>query len=147
MRSARTSVVLMTGVLLTLAGCGDDDNTMTAAAYRDAGNGVCRDADAAISAAIPNDTPTVEVARTELAPKLIDALSAIRDEMDDLSPPDSLQRDHTQFVAAFDSATAVLDEAIDDAAAMEQLLAEGPPLDEIGELAAKLGLTACTGDS
>lgn len=145
MRALRTPFILLAAAVATLVACGDDDPGMTATEYRDAGNDICRHADAAVSAAIPEEEPTVELARTKLAPQLIEALSGIREELDSLSPPSSLERDHTQLLAAFDSATTALDQAIDDVALMEQVLAEGPPLDEIGALAARLGLTACTG--
>ncbi len=146
MGALRTPAILLALVVATLAACGDDDTSMTAAEYRDAGNDICRSADAAVSAAIPDEEPTLEIARTKLAPQLVQALSGIREELDGLSPPSSLERDHAQLLAAFDEATTALDQAIDDVALMEQVLAEGPPLDDIGALAGKLGLTACTGE-
>lgn len=146
MGTLRTPTIVLAAVIGLLGACGDDEAGMTADEYRDSGNQICRDADAAVSAAIPDEEPTLTMARTELAPQLVEALSGIREELDGLSPPRSLERDHEQLLAAFDSATATLERAIEDVALMEQVLAEGPPLDEIGSLAAKLGLAACTGE-
>lgn len=140
-------VTVLTAVLAgTVVACGDDGDTLTTAEYRDAGNQICRDADAAVSAAIPEEEPTFEVAQTELAPQLSRALTGIREELDGLAPPSGLADDHVQLLAAFDSATAILDRATEDDAVLERILAEGPPLDEIATLASRLGLVACSGE-
>jgi hypothetical protein len=139
---AVVALVLAQGV----AACGDDAaGTLSAAEYRNAGNAICGDADAAVSAALPEEEPTIEVAQTELAPQLSEALSDIRNALNNLSPPSNLADGHAQLLSALDSATETLDQATKDRAVVEQLLAEGPPLNEIGEHAAQLGLTACTG--
>jgi hypothetical protein len=145
----RTHALVAVALALTLgvAACGDnDDDTMSASQYRSAGNDICRDADADVSAAIPDEEPTVEAVQNELAAQLSKALSALADRLNALRPPSGLANGHTRLLSTIESATETMNEATQDRAVAQQLVADGPPLDEMAVIAAELGLTACTGE-
>lgn len=128
------------------AACGDDDDdTLSASEYRSQGEAICREVGAEVSAAVPDEQPTVEAIQEDHAPALAKALSSLRDRLGDLRPPANLARDHTQFVSAVDSALATTEQAARDVTVASRLREEGPPLDEIGERATALGLTSCAG--
>ena len=126
------------------AACGGGD-TLSPSEYRSQGNAICREVGAGVSAAVPDEQPTVEAIQRDHAPALASALSSLSDRLGELRPPANLAGGHAQLVSAVDSALATSEQATRDIAVASRLREEGPPLDEIGEQATALGLTSCAG--
>ncbi len=142
---AAAAVLLAVLLAVVLIGCGDSDDRLSASEYRSQGNEICGDVSVAVQAAVPDSQPTVEAIQKDHAPALEAALSPLRERLGQLRPPASLASEHGQLLSAVDSAIATLGQAARDEAVAARLRDEGPPLDELGDRAGALGLTACAG--
>lgn len=148
MGPTRLSATIALALGMALTACGDDDAdaTLSTSEYRDAGNDVCQDVDAEVSAILGGGPPTVEAVQTDLAPRLSAALDTLGGGLRGLEPPSELADTHQQLLDAIADAVNTLAGAVNDDELAARLTAEGPPMDELDELAAELGLTACTAD-
>ncbi len=129
--------------MLVLAGCGEDDQRLTTAEFRDQANVICaqgnQDIGEAAGSVFGSEAPTPEDLQSAL-----DAIVSISnrqlDDIEALAAPSGLEDDVADFVAEGRSAT--------DAAEAQGLAffeTDDDPWARTGELATGLGLHACSG--
>jgi hypothetical protein len=144
MKNHSRSITVACFVLaLSVAGCGDDGESLTATEFRDQANRICLEANGEIGAAVGAVFGDEEATPEQLQQALDTIVSVSRRQLHDidaLSAPSELEADVEAFLAEGRSAT--------DAAEAQGLgffEGEDDPWAHTGELAADLGLTACSG--
>ncbi len=129
--------------MLVLAGCGEDDQRLTAAEFRDQANAICaqgsQDIGEAAGSVFGSEAPAPEDLQSAL-----DAIVSISnrqlDDVEALAAPSDLEDDVADFVAEGRSAT---DTA--EAQGLAFFETDDDPWARTGELATGLGLDACSG--
>lgn len=138
--------VTMVGVslgMLFVAGCGDDDESLTATEFRDQANAVCaqgnQDIGEAAGAVFGSDSPSPEDMQAAL-----DAIVSISnrqlDEIEALGVPSDLEEDVAAMISEGRAATDVA-----EAQGLGFFESDDDPWARTGELALDLGLDACSG--
>lgn len=101
MVTRRWATIMMASVLVGLAGCGDSDDDgppLSASAYRDRANALCREATEANEAAFKgidqDDASAVAKATAEIGRRTEKSL----DELDDLEGPDAAEASMDRFL-------------------------------------------------
>lgn len=143
MTSTRTFLFAAAGLAALVAGCGEDESTLSAAEFREQANEICttggEEVHEAFFGVFGDDDPTPE----DMEAALATVMSVSRRQLDDieaLAEPSDLSDDVDAFIA----------QGRDDTAAAEAMgLAffenEDDPWAATGELAGGLGLDACAG--
>lgn len=144
--SARSGVVSVLLVAVVAAGCGDDDEPLTAAEFRSRANEICADGNAALEEAgtelfLKGDAATEDEIRAFFDDDVIPNVDRQLDAIADLRPPAALA---DEVEALLDEARAALDQVRDTAASDPQSLFAGEdPFADVNDDAAAIGLTAC----
>lgn len=128
---------------LFVVGCGDDDDGLSVAEFREQANAICaqgsQDIGAAAGPVFGNDSASPEELQEAL-----DAIVSISnrqlDDIDALQAPSDLEDDVAAMIAEGRSATDVA-----EAQGLGFFESEDDPWARTGELAAGLGLDACSG--
>lgn len=125
-----------------LAGCGDDDDTLTQAQLTEQANAICIDADAKIGEVL-GPIFSGEPSPDELQEALDAIVSTSRDTADrlgELSPPSDMSGDFDDMLTAFDAAN---DQA--ESQGLGFFETDDDPWAPVGVIAGNLGLDACAG--
>jgi hypothetical protein len=129
--------------MLFLAGCGSDDDGVTAAEFREQANAICaqanQDIGAAVGAVFANDSATPDQLQAALD-EIVSVSDRQLDDIEALEAPSDLEDDVAALIAEGRSAT--------DAAEAQGLAffeTDEDPWARTGELAVGLGLDACSG--
>lgn len=129
--------------MLVLAGCGDDDQSLTAAEFRDQANAICaqgnQDIGEAAGSVFGSEAPAPEDLQSAL-----DAIVSISnrqlDDIEELDAPSDLEDEVADLVEEGRSATEAA-----EAQGLAFFESDDDPWARTGELASGLGLDACSG--
>lgn len=156
-RPIRTALVALVAIPFAVAACGDDDDggdavepaqttasTLSLAQYTAAGTAICEGLGPRIAEAFPDPVgePDVPYLRTIAGP-IADVMEDGRRQFAELQPPAEAAEGHDALLSAIDDSVEQLRAVLDDDAAAEAMLEDGPPLDEPSEAAAAVGFENC----
>lgn len=159
-RTTRLIVVAAVSASALLAACGSDNpatstTTSTTAGKAEttdsstadfvaSGTAICTELGPRLQEAFPDPVGEPDVAfLRSIAGPIADVLADGRDQLAELDPPADQAAGMQDLLDALDDSIAQLRAVLDDDAAAEAMLPDGPPLDAPAEAAAALGFENC----